>query len=149
MNNNLLPLTGFKMSVGTDQFKQLQHFAVSANMPGCNIGEISTIYRNLSGFSPSDHLKFESLNVRFAVDESMLVYNEVFQWLSDCTTSNVLPVYDISLSFLTSKFNISRSVSFRNAFPSSISGIEFNVQNTEVEYAYIDVVFRYDDMSFL
>jgi len=149
MNNNLLPLTGFKLSVGTDQFKHLRHFAVSANMPGCNIGEVSTTYRNLSGYVPSDHISYDSLNIRFAVDESMVVYDEVFQWLSSCTSSNVIPVHDIVLNFLTSKFNISRSVSFSNVFPSSISGINFDVQNTEVEYAYIDVIFRYDNFVFV
>jgi len=148
MNNNLLPLTGFKMAVGENQFKLLQHFAVSANMPGVNIAEVSTTFRNLSGYVPSDHISYDALNVRVAVDENMHVYDEVFSWLSSCTTSNILPVHDIVLNFLTSKFNITRSVSFKNVFPVSISSIEFNVQNTEVDYAYIDVGFRYDNFTF-
>ena len=149
MNNNLLPLTGFKMSIGSNNFKTLQHFAVSATMPGVSIGEISATYRNFAGYVSSDHITYDNLTIRVAVDEAMTVYDEALQWLTDNTTADVTKPYDIMLNFLSSNFNIARSVNFVNAFPSSISAIEFNVQNTEVEYAYIDIVFRYDYFEFV
>lgn len=149
MNNNLLPLTGFKMSIGSNDFKTTQRFAVSATMPGVNIGEISATYRNFAGYVASDHVVYDNLTVRFAVDEKMLVYDELFQWMLDNTTFNTTKAYDIMLNFLSSNFNISRSVNFVNAFPASIGSIEFNVQNTDVEYAYIDVTFRYDFFEFV
>jgi len=149
MNNNLLPLTGFKLSIGSDKFKTLEHFAVSATMPGVNIGEISATYRQFAGYVSSDHINYDNLTVRIAVDEAMIVYDEVFQWLMDNTVYDTMRSHDIVLNFLSSKFNISRSVKFINAFPSSIGSIEFNVQNTEVDYAYIDVVFRYDNFIFI
>jgi hypothetical protein len=55
----------------------------------------------------------------------------------------------MTLHFLTNHNNISRSVRFANAFPTNIGGLEFNVQQTESEYAYVDVTFRYDYFEFL
>jgi hypothetical protein len=55
----------------------------------------------------------------------------------------------MTLHFLTNHNNISRSVRFANAFPTNIGGLEFNVQQTESEYAYVDVTFRYDYFEFI
>jgi len=148
MNNNLLPLTGFKLSIGSDTFKTIERFAVSATFPGVSIGEISATYRNFAGYVSSDHIVYDTLTIRVGMDENLVVYDEAFGWIMANTTANTMLACDIMLNFLTSKNNISRAVKFVNAFPSSIGSIELNVQNTDVEYAYVDIVFRYDFFEF-
>jgi hypothetical protein len=87
--------------------------------------------------------------VRIAIDESLESYREIFNWIYANTSSNTLINHDMTLHFLTNHNNISRSVRFANAFPTNIGGLEFNVQQTESEYAYVDVTFRYDYFEFL
>ena len=67
----------------------------------------------------------------------------------DNTRNENLKTHELILHFMTGHNNVSRQVRFTSSFPTSCSGIEFNVQNTSVEYAYVDVTFRYDRFEFL
>jgi hypothetical protein len=150
MQYNLLALTGFKLIIGSaDEFKLSEFFAVSASFPGISLGEIDTPYRNRQGFIPDDVLKYEPLTIRMAVDEELLSYNEILNWMLHNTQQEKLKTHELILHFMTGHNNVSRQVRFTSAFPTSCSGIDFNVQNTATEYAYVDVTFRYDRFEFL
>ena len=98
---------------------------------------------------PDSKLAYDPLTVRIAIDENLESYNEIFNWLRSNTTNTNLIFHDVTLHFLTNHNNISRSVRFANAFPTNLSGVEFNVQQTESEYAFVDVTFRYDYFEFM
>ena len=149
MDSNLLALTGFKLFIHAEDFKHTQYFAVSASFPAVSLPEVTTGYRNLSGFVSGDKLAYDPLTVRIAIDEKLESYREIFNWIHSNTTNKELTVHDVTLHFLTNHNNISRSVRFANAFPTNIGGLEFNVQQTESEYAYVDVTFRYDYFEFM
>lgn len=150
IDSNLLSLTGFKLSIHDSvDFKYTQYFAVSASFPSISLAEVSTPFRNQAGFVPGDKLAYDPLTVRVAIDERLESYQELLNWIRVNTTAEVLQTYDITLHFLTNHNNISRSVRFVRAFPTALTGIEFNVQSTDVEYAFIDVTFRYDYFDFL
>ena len=57
---------------------------------------------------------------------------------------HLLKTVDLPLCIMSSHNNVNRKFVFKNAFPTSLGSIEFNVQNSDVEYAYVDVTFRYD-----
>jgi len=149
IDSNLLALTGFKLFIHSEDFKHTQYFAVSASFPAVSLPEVTTGYRNLSGFVSGDKLAYDPLTIRIAIDEKLESYREIFNWIHSNTTNNELTVHDVTLHFLTNHNNISRSVRFANAFPTNIGGLEFNVQQTESEYAYVDVTFRYDYFEFM
>lgn len=150
MQYNLLALTGFKLTIGaSNEFKLSEFFAVSASFPSISLSEVDTPYRNRQGFVPDDVLKYEPLIIRIAVDDQLLAYNEIHDWMIYNTLEQNLKTHDLILHFMTGHNNISRQVRFTSAFPTSCSGIDFNVQNTEVEYAYVDVTFRYDRFEFM
>ena len=73
----------------------------------------------------------------------------MFGWLLHNTKSDALKTYDMSLSFITSHNNISRVIRLVDAFPTNLGGVEFNVQSSETEYAFVDVTFRYDYFEFV
>jgi hypothetical protein len=148
IDSNLLALTGFKLAIHSEDFKHTQYFAVSASFPAVSLPEVATGYRNNQGFVPGDKLAYDPLTIRIAIDEKLESYNEIFNWIHSNTTNNELIIHDITLHFLTNHNNISRSVHFANAFPTNIGGLEFNVQQSESEYAYVDVTFRYDYFKF-
>jgi hypothetical protein len=149
IDSNLLALTGFKLFIHSEDFKHTQYFAVSASFPAVSLPEVTTGYRNLSGFVSGDKLAYDPLTIRIAIDEKLESYREIFNWIHSNTTNKELTVHDVTLHFLTNHNNISRSVRFANAFPTNIGGLEFNVQQTESEYAYVDVTFRYDYFEFM
>lgn len=109
-----------------------------------SINESTAGFRNHAGWVPGDHLNFEPFNIRIALDEDFAGYTEIFNWLKSHTEDNDLKVADITLIVLSSHNNTNKSFRFVNAFPTTLGSIEFNVQNTDIEYAYTDVTFRYD-----
>ena len=149
IDSNLLSLTGFKLFIHTEEFKHTQYFAVSASFPSVSLPEVTTGFRNNQGFVPGDKLAYDPLTIRVAIDEKLESYREIFNWLHSNTTNDNLIIHDITLHFLTNHNNISRSVRFTNAFPTNIGGVEFNVQQNDSEYAYVDVTFRYDYFEFV
>ena len=150
IDSNLLSLTGFKLSIhNSSDFKHTQYFAISASFPSVSLPEITTGFRNNQAFVPGDKLAYDPLTVRVAIDEKLESYRELFNWIRNNTTNNNLTIHDITLHFLTNHNNVSRSVRFANAFPTNIGSLEFNVQGTESEYAFVDVTFRYDYFEFL
>lgn len=149
MATNLLSLTGFKMQFNTDQFSMCERLAVSASFPSISVSEVAINFSNKAGFVSSGFLEYGELSVRIAVDEALSVYEELYNWLKRNSEGAALETYSLVLNFVTSHFNVSRSVKFNSVFASSISGIELNAQATDVEYAYIDVTFKYDSFDFL
>jgi hypothetical protein len=148
MATNLLSLTGFKMKFDTDQFSLCERLAVSASFPSISVSEVAINFSNKAGFVSSGFLQYGELSVRIAVDEALGVYEELYNWLIRNSQGGGLETYNLVLNFVTSHFNVSRSVRFNNVFASSVSGVELNAQATDVEYAYIDATFKYDDFVF-
>lgn len=149
MATNLLSLTGFKMQFNTDLFPMTQKLAVAATFPSISVSEVAINFSNKAGFVSSGFLEYGELSVRIAVDEGLSVYDELYNWLKRNSEGAALETYSLVLNFVTSHFNVSRSVQFNAVFASAISGIELNAQATDVEYAYIDVTFKYDNFNFL
>lgn len=149
IDSNLLALTGFKLFIHTEDFKHTQYFAVSASFPSVSLPEVNSTFKNNQAFVPGDKLAYDPLTVRIAVDEKLESYREIFNWLHTNTTNDKLIIHDMTLHFLTNHNNISRSVRFADAFPTNISGVEFNVQQNDSEYAFVDVTFRYDYFEFI
>ena len=50
---------------------------------------------------------------------------------------------DATLQILNSNFNPNGQITFKGAFPVSLSGLEFNAANTDVEYFTAQAVFKY------
>ena len=55
---------------------------------------------------------------------------------------------DATLTVLTSKNNAQLEVRFRNLFPTSLTGLDYNQQSTDVNYLTATVTFSYDIYDF-
>ena len=126
------------------EFSNTQYFAVTASIPGVSIPEAPAGFRNKGGWVPGEKMQYEPLNVRIAVDENLAAYLEMYKWMKSHTNQTDLKMLDISLAIMSSHNNPVQTFTFINAFPTSISQLDFNAQGTDVEYLYMDVTFRYD-----
>ena len=100
-------------------------------------------FRGGISYQTSETRQFGGLNLRFAIDEDMKNYTEIYNWLKENTEKH--EVSDMILSVMTSHNIVNKQFQFKNAFPISLSGVDFNVQSNDVEYAQADVSFRYDE----
>jgi hypothetical protein len=142
-NINLLSPVGFKLTINRQKYANTEYFITSFGIPEISAGEIQMMFRGGIAFQSSEMRQFGSLNLRFAIDEDMQNYTEIYDWLKDNTEK--YEASDMILSVMSSHNTVNKQFQFKNAFPTSLSGVEFNVQSNDVEYAQADVTFRYDE----
>jgi len=52
-------------------------------------------------------------------------------------------ITDATLIILNSHNNKSKEITFKEVFPTSLSGLEFNVNTNDIEYLTAEVTFKY------
>ena len=111
-------------------------------------------------YTSAEGRQFGDLSTRFAIDEDMKNYTEVYDWMLRNTTNpgkNLKGIpskeqcekHDMILSVMSSHNNVNKQFRFKDAFPTGLSGVEFNSQTTDVEFLQADVTFRYTEFEII
>ena len=145
-NINLLSPTGFKMVFTKPELKGLEFYLQSVDLPTVSVGEANLPTPKLNIMRGGDKLMYDPFTASVLCDEKMDNFAAIYKWLNDTvnTDSPYDLVCDVSLIVLNSNNNATRTVTFKNCYPNSMSGIAFDVGQTEVQYASFTVTFRYD-----
>ena len=143
-NFNMLSPTGFRLTIESPTFSNLEYFITTVNLPTVNLPEVSSAYKNYQGFVAGDTLTYEAIEIQFLIDEDMQNYVEVFDWMKRNANENDAIKHDIILSILSSHNNVNKQIRFVRALPVSLGGAEFSTQATEIEYLQGAITFRYD-----
>jgi len=146
-NTNLLSPVGFRLTINRQKYANTEYFITSFALPEVTSGEVQMNFRGGISYQTSETRQFGGLNLRFAIDEDMKNYTEIYNWLKDNTEKH--EVSDMILSVMSSHNIVNKQFQFKNAFPISLSGVDFNVQSNDVEYAQADVSFRYDEFMII
>jgi hypothetical protein len=149
-NHNFLSPTGFKLVINREKFANTEYFCTSASLPNVSLGVAETNFQQFKGYVPGD-VTHEELTVRIAVDEDLIVYKEILDWIYRNRDVRPPEVHDGILLIMSSSFDASKSkqIQLTNMFPTSIASLEFNTTSQDVEYFQADVSFRYDYYKFL
>ena len=141
-NLNFLAPNGFRLTISREKFANTEFFVTQFSLPTLNLGETQVNFRNAVGYVSGDTVTFDPITLRIAIDETMANYTEINKWIIDNETK--IEKHDMILSILSSHNNENKQIQFTNAFPTSLSGVEFNTATTGVEYLQTDITFRYD-----
>jgi len=162
-NRNFLAPTGFKFSL--KRSPGVAFFCNQANIPSLDLG-IATQPSYLKDIDvPGDKIQFGDLTLRFLVDEDLVNYMEIQNWIrglgypesiqefNNLENEAVLPgnfgragdnIYsDGTLQILSSNLVAKFNVNFKDMFPYSLSTITFDATDTDIEYFTADVSFKY------
>ena len=155
IENNFLPTTdNFTVHIGERGSKSvLNRSIVSFSLPAITNNEIKTPYLNSPGFSVSETTSKEPLAISFICDEDMTAYEEVYNWMNDNNNPNkgtgLIDFKDITINIKSSHNNLNKQLHFKDAFPTSLGSVDFNIQTEgEPVYAVFQVSFRYDTFEF-
>ena len=143
-NFNMLIPTGFRVTIESPRFSNLEYFITTCSLPTLSLAEAEAGFRNYQGFVAGDKITYDALDLTFMVDEDMKNYTEVFEWIQSNANEKISAKHDIVLSILTSHNNINKQIRFVNAIPVSLSGVEFSTQTNATEYLQSTVSIRYD-----
>ena len=161
-NRNFLSPTGFKF--GLKRSPGVAFFCNQANIPSLDLGvaEQPSYLKDIP--LPGDKMQFGDLILRFLVDEDLVNFMEIQNWMrglgfpeslaefNDLKNEAILgpmgksteDVYsDGTLQILSSNLIPKFQVVFNDLFPYSLSTVTFDATDTDIEYFTADVGFKY------
>lgn len=160
-NRNYLSTIAYKLIF--NRMPNVNFYCQSVTTPDLRLGtaEMGTIGNILK--VPGDELRYGELLVKFLVDEDMLSYIEVYQWIrylsgiepGEFCGSDYLEKYgenyysDAVLISLNSNFNENVIFVFRDIYPTFLSGIIYDSSFTDEAYASAEVNFRVNQIDIL
>ncbi len=159
-NRNFLSGIGFKFNIG--RFPKVDFFCNTARIPEITLSTAtqSSYLKDID--VPETKLSFGDLTIQFLVDENLENYRIVHEWMyglgfpetaqqfTDLTTSDdgikrdmPLQFADGTLRILNSNFNEVAKVKFLDMFPVSLSSLDFDATQTDVNYFTAQASFKY------
>jgi len=166
-NRNYMSPLGFKLIL--TKTPKVDFLCQSANIPGINMGTAvqPTYLKDIP--VPGDKVLYDDLNIRFLVDEKMENYLALYNWITglgypesleqfaqlkktDFRTQPNVPAdadkryfefSDATLQILSSNYKPSIHVNFVDAFPVSLSTLEFDASIADYNYFTAQATFKY------
>ena len=158
-NRNFLSGVGFKFNL--TKFPKVDFFSNSARIPELNL-ELTTQASYLKNIDvPGERLTYGDFTLRFLVDENMENYQSIYDWLTGLgfpeTTKEFAEIIkdkdgqrdpkeafcDGSLRILNSNYREVGKVKFNDLFPVSLTSLEFDATNTDVQFFTAEATFKY------
>jgi len=139
--------TGFRLAIDRLKFPNAEFNVQTASIPEISVdaAQYATPQRTIE--VSGDKVTYSPFDVSLSVDENLTIYNEIHDWLFGLVTvaedRSINKLRDMTLLVLDSHNNVSREIQFVNAFPTSLSTLDFDVKNTGVDYLVADVSFSY------
>jgi hypothetical protein len=142
-NKNYLPPTGFRVTINSQKFANLEYFCTQVNIPSVGLNAVATPFRGHEAFMAGDRINYTPFDMRFIVSENMENYVELLGWMKQNQANSIFTKSDVILTLLNSHNNKVKQIRFIDAFPVSIGAVDFHTQNTDIEYVSIDASFQY------
>ena len=158
-NRNFLSGVAFKFNLA--KFPKVDFFSNSARIPELNL-ELTTQASYLKNIDlPGERLTYGDFTLRFLVDENMENYISVYNWLTGLgfpeTTKEFAELIkdkdgqrdpkeafcDGTLRILNSNYREVAKVIFNDLFPISLTSLDFDATNTDVQYFTAEATFKY------
>ena len=166
-NRNYMSPLGFKLVL--TKTPKVDFLCQSANIPSISMGTAiqPTYLKDIP--VPGDKVLYDDLNVRFLVDEKMENYLAIHKWITGLgypesigqyrqlktddkrtdrrVNDSADPLYfqysDATLQVLNSNYKPSVLINFKDAFPVSLSTLDFDVTTRDYNYFTAEVTFKY------
>ena len=158
-NRNFLSGVAFKFNL--TKFPKVDFFSNSAIIPVLNLelAQQASYLKNIA--VPGERLTYGDFTLRFLVDENMENYKSVYDWLtglgfpettkefadiikdSDGQTDPKEAFCDGTLRILNSNYREVAKVKFSDLFPISLTSLDFDATNTDVQFFTAEATFKY------
>ena len=139
---------------------EVEFFIVATNIPQISLSgdaEINTPFKQIA--FGGDTVEYDDLSVRFLVNEDLTNYLEIYTWIegigfpkrgkqydnmraySDQTPGSQFS--DASMLILSNKNNPILEIKYTNVFPTALSGLDYDVQQTTINELSATATFKF------
>jgi hypothetical protein len=163
-NTNILQPTKFLVTI--DRIPNAQYFCQKANIPGATMPEAPLVSPFHNYTIAGLNIQYNSFEMTFIVDESLQAWQDIYNWFLAISSPvsfdernmyqalqnpmpTKLPSYsDLYLTILSNLNNSTTRVHFVNAFPTSITDIDFDTTQSADDVITATARFSYEYFEF-
>ena len=158
-NKNFLSPIGFKFVI--KKTPHINYFVQTATLPSLQLGTSNVDTPFVKFPLPGDHLNFGDFSLTYKVDEDLKNYMILHNWITglgipenftqfknlttneDGLKDDKLQFCDGTLHILNSNYRDIAMVKFIDLFPVSLTSLEFNATENDVNYFTAEASFKY------
>lgn len=152
---NFLSPLGFRFILSRSP--EINYFVQTVTLPDLTIGsaEVPTPFNRIR--LPGDKATYGDLQITFKVDEEMVNFKHIYDWITSLAKQNNFAGYntlasggpgaqtglysDATLVVMTSSYNPNKQVVFTNIYPTDLSGLTFDSTASDVTYLQATATF--------
>ena len=158
MSMNYLSPLSFKIMI--DRLPNVEFTTQMVQIPALSMGSVPVASPIHNIFQTPDRIDYQDFEMSFIVNEDMSNYEEILRWMEglgnpqstdqraklDKTKDGARS--DITVIIENSARNSNIKFVFTDCFPTSLSGLQLDVKQSDVDYVEGSVTFRYNNMVF-
>jgi hypothetical protein len=149
---NFLNPSSFVLTLDSQTYSGAEFTIQTMVLPDVTVEGAPLQYKQINVGRVGDKINFGAFEVSYLIDEDLLNYKEIFDWLKSNVETNHTAtnhVRDLTLTIMNSANNVTKEIKFVDAYPISISSLPFDITTTDVEYLTAVVTFEYSYYDFV
>ena len=154
--------TQFRFQIA--RLPNVEYFVVAANVPEVSHSgdaEVNTPFKTF--YNGADILEYGDLNVKFLINESLENWEELYNWVRGIAFPATIGEFatmvaeseqepqnmfsEATLTVLTNKNNPILQIVYKNVYPTVLTGIEYDVQQTDTVSLSATATFKFSDIE--
>lgn len=164
LNKDILQSTKFRLNFA--RLPEMTYFCQTASLPGVSLSEVPRNTPFVDLYSPGEKIIYDVLTVSFLVDEDIVAWENIHNWIRACTfptnfneyrnlqklnmgatgrnIQKAMPQFtDASLSIFTNKNNPNIRINFKDLFPTMLDGLQFSSMDSAENIITATASFRF------
>ena len=149
---NFLNPSSFVLTLDSQTYSGAEFTIQTMILPDVSAEGAPLQYKQINVGRAPDKINFGAFEISYLIDEDLLNYKEIFDWIKGNVESNHTAtnhVRDLTLTVMNSANNVTKQIKFVDAYPTSISSLPFDITTSDVEYLTAVVTFEYSYYQFL
>tara|TARA_B110000285_G_C15130617_1_gene623306 strand:+ start:796 stop:1251 length:456 start_codon:yes stop_codon:yes gene_type:complete len=149
---NFLNPSSFVLTLDSQTYSGAEFTIQTMILPDVSADGAVLNFKQIDVAMASDKIQFGAFEISYLIDEDLLNYKEIFDWIKSNVEDNHTATNhtrDLTLTIMNSANNVTKQIIFVDAYPTMISSLPFDITTTDVEYLTAVVSFKYSYYQFV
>ena len=148
---NFLNPSSFVLTLDSQSYSGAEFTIQTMILPDVSVEGAALNFKQINVGRAGDKINFGSFEISYLIDEDLLNYKEIFDWMKSNVETNhsTNATRDLTLTIMNSANNVTKQIKFVDAYPTMISSLPFDITTTDVEYLTAVVSFKYSYYQFI